>query len=54
MGTDRLAISSDAFFGKGEGSCYSHQMRMSGMPGMGLLISPSLRTYSVNIGIWRG
>ena len=41
-------------FGKGGGSRYSHEMRLSGMPGMGLLISPSLRTYTVNIGIWRG
>ena len=24
------------------------------MPGMDLLISPSFRTYTANIGIWRG
>ena len=41
-------------FGKGGGSRNSHEMRLSGMPGMGLLISPSLRTYTANIGIWRG
>ena len=41
-------------FGKGGGSRNSHEMRLSGMPGMGLLISPSLRSYSDNIGIWRG
>ena len=41
-------------FGKGGGSCNSHDMRLSGMSGMGLLISPSLRTYTANIGIWRG
>ena len=32
-------------FGKGECSRNSHDMRLSGMPGMGLLKSPSLRTY---------
>ena len=41
-------------FGKGGGSRNSHEMRLPGMPGMGLLISPSLRTYTANIGIWRG
>ena len=41
-------------FGKGGGSRKSHEMRQSGMPGMGLLISPSLQTYTVNIGICRG
>ena len=41
-------------FGKGGGSRNSHEMRLSGLPGMGLLISPSLRTYTANIGIWRG
>ena len=40
--------------GKGEGSRNSHEMRVSDMPGMGLLSSPSLRTYTVNIGILRG
>ena len=42
------------YFGKGGGSHNSHEMRLSGMPGMCLLISPSLRTYTANIGIWRG
>ena len=41
-------------FRKGGGSRNSHEMRLSGMPGMGLLISHSLRTYTVNIGILRG
>ena len=41
-------------FEKGGGSCNSHEMRLSGMPGVGFLISPSLRTYTANIGIWRG
>ena len=41
-------------FRKGRGSRNSHEMRLSGMPGMGLLISPSLRTYTTTIGIWRG
>ena len=41
-------------FGKGGVSCNSYEMRLSGMSGMGLLISPSLRSYSDNIGIWRG
>ena len=41
-------------FGKGGGSCNSHEMRLSSMPGMGLLICPSIRTYTANIGIWRG
>ena len=41
-------------FGKGGGSRNSHEMRLSGMPAMGLLISPSIRTYTANIGIWRG
>ena len=40
-------------FGKGGGSRNSHEMRLSGMSGMGLLISPSLRTYTVNIGSGR-
>ena len=40
----------------GMGGCsgYSHEMRLSGMPGIGLLIFSSLRTYTANIGIWRG
>ena len=41
-------------FDKGGGSRNSHEMRLFDMPGMGLLISPSLRTYTANIGIWRG
>ena len=39
-------------FGKGKGSRKSHDMRLSVLPGMALLISPSLRTYTDNIGIW--
>ena len=41
-------------FEKGGGSRNSYEMRLSGMPGMVLLISPSLRTYTANIGFWRG
>ena len=41
-------------FGKGGGSRNSHEMRLSDVPGMGLLISPSLRTYITNMGIWKG
>ena len=41
-------------FGKGGGSRNSHEMRLCGMPGMGLLISPGFRTYIANIGIRRG
>ena len=41
-------------FGKVRGSPNSHEMRLSGMPGKGLLISPNLRTYIANIGIWQG
>ena len=41
-------------FGKARGSRNSHEMRLSGMPGMGLLISPILETYTNNIGIWQG
>ena len=40
-------------FMKVGGSYSSHEMRLSGMSGMGLLISRSLRTYTANIGIWR-
>ena len=36
--------------GKGGGSRNSHEIRVSDMPGMGILISPSLRTYTSNIG----
>ena len=41
-------------FGKGGGLRNSHEMRLFGMAGMGILISPSLRAYTTNIGIWRG
>ena len=41
-------------FSKGEGSHNSHEMRLSGMPSKDLLISPSLQTYTANIGIWWG
>ena len=40
-----------ASLGKGEGSRNSHDMRLSVMSGMGLLISLSLRTYAANLGI---
>ena len=42
------------FFEKGGGSGNNHEMRLSGMPGMGLLISPSLQTYTANMGIRQG
>ena len=51
LSTDRLAMSGDAFFGKDGGSRNSHKMRQSDMPGMGVLIYPSLRNYTANIGI---
>ena len=51
--TNRLSMSGDAFFWEGRSSHNSHEMRLSGMPSMGLLISPILRTYTTNIGIWR-
>ena len=38
-------------FGKGGGSRNSDKMRLSDMSGMGILISPILRTYTANIGI---
>ena len=41
-------------FWKGGGSRYPHEMILSGMQGMDLLISPSIQTYSANTGIWRG
>ena len=41
-------------FGLGGGSHTSHEMRLSSMLGMGLLISHILRTYTANIRIWRG
>ena len=44
----------DAFFHEGRRLRNSHKMRLSGMPAMGLLRSPSLLTYTSNIGIWRG
>ena len=42
------------YFGKGRGLRNSHEMCLFGMSGMGLFISPSLRTYTANIGIWQG
>ena len=42
MSTDRLAIAVMPSFEKDEGSRNSHEMRLSGLPGMGLYISPSL------------
>ena len=41
-------------FGKAGGSRNSHEIRLSVMPGVGLLISPCLWTNTTNIGIWRG
>ena len=41
-------------FEKGGGLRNSHEMRLSGLPGMVVLISTSFRTYTANIGIWRG
>ena len=41
-------------FDKGGNSRNSHEMRVSGMSGIGLLISPSLPTYTTNIEICRG
>ena len=42
------------YFRKGEGSRNSYEMRLYGLTGMDLLISPSFQTYTANIGIWRG
>ena len=42
------------FIGNGGGSRNSHEMIHSSMTGMVFLISPSIRTYTANIGIWRG
>ena len=39
---------------KGGGSRNSHEMRLSVMMGVSLIISPSRQTYTSNIGIWRG
>ena len=39
---------------KGRGSRNSHDMRLSGMTRMGLLIYPSILTYTANIGILQG
>ena len=47
-------MSGDAFLGKGGVSRYSHDMRLSVLPAIGLLIFPSLPTYTSNISIWRG
>ena len=41
-------------FREGGGSRNSYEMRLSGIRGMGQLKSPSLSTYTANIGIWRG
>ena len=41
-------------FQKGRGLRKFHEMRLPGMPGMGLLISPSLLNYTANIGILWG
>ena len=41
-------------FDKGGGSRNSHEKRLFGMLGMGLLISPSLRIDTGTIGIWLG
>ena len=41
-------------FGKRGGSLISHEMRPVGMLSISLIISPSLRTYTANIGIWQG
>ena len=38
-------------FGKDGGSRDTHEIRLSGMLGMSVLISPSLRTNTANIGI---
>ena len=47
-------MSCNYFFWEVRGSCNSHEMRLYGMTGMGVLISPSLSTYTAKIGIWRG
>ena len=54
LSTDRLAMSCMPSFVKVKHSRNSHVRRLSDMPGMGLLISPSLQTYTANIGIQRG
>ena len=54
MSTDRPAMRGYDFFQEGGGSCNSHEMRRSGLPRVGIIISPSLRTYIPNIGIWQG
>ena len=41
-------MSIDASFEKAKGSRYSHEMRQSGMPGIGILIYPSLWNYTAN------
>ena len=40
-------------FGNGGGSRNSHEMRLSGLPGMSLLTSPSSSNYTTNRGILR-
>ena len=54
MSTDRPAMRGYDFFQEGGGSCNSHEMRRSGLPRVGIIISPSLQTYTANIGIQRG
>ena len=46
-------MNGDALFREGGGSYNSHEMILSSMPGMGLLISPSIRTYNATVGIWQ-
>ena len=41
-------------FRKGRGSRNSYEMILCGISGMGLLISPSIQTYTTNIGMWWG
>ena len=41
-------------FRKGGNSRNSHEMTLFGMTRIGLLMSPSHRTSTANIGIWRG
>ena len=43
-----------SYFGKGGDSRNCHEIRLFSMPSIGLLISHILRTYTSNIGIWRG
>ena len=47
-------MSGDAFFKKGGVSRNTYDIKMSGIPGICLFISPNLLTYVTNIGIWWG